>query len=351
MKNNVMKERGVDMTFHRVTPDDIPTLMKYMPMACSRTCDFSIGGITMWADYFSYEMAEYNDTLFLKGVCEDDLSRTAFSMPVGKMSPKEAVEILDTYCRAEGIPLVLSAVPEDYLESLAGMRFSVDELVDWADYVYRIEDLATLSGKRYGRKRNHVNRFITDNPDYSYEPLTLSNVAEVKDFYLKLDNHDGTGSPTAAVEREQVFGVLDHLAEYPFEGGVLRRAPGEIVAFTLGEVIGDTLYVHIEKMSHDVAGAGETINKCFAEDMYHRHADLVWVNREEDVGDEGLRKAKESYRPAMKLRKYNLVFSPVINGEVTVPEPEYRLAERRTTDAVQPARALVAARVQAAERA
>ncbi len=351
MKDIDVKDKRVEIKFHRVTPDDIPTLMKYLPTAASRTCDFSIGGITMWADYFNYEMAVYNDTLFMKGVCEDDLSRSAFSMPVGKMSTREAVETLEAYCRAEGMPLVLSAVPEDYLETLAGMRFSVDELEDWSDYVYRIEDLATLSGKRYGRKRNHVNRFMADNPEFSFEPLTLSNVAEVKDFYMKLDNHDGTGSPTAAVEREQVFRVLDGLAEYPFEGGVLRSAPGQIVAFTLGEVIGDTLYVHIEKMCHDVAGAGETINKCFAEEMHRRHADLVWVNREEDVGDEGLRKAKESYCPAMKLRKYNLVFAPVVSDEVTAPEPEHRQVEMHKADAVQPVSALVAAHVRAAERA
>ena len=79
-----------------------------------------------------------------------------------------------------------------------------------------------------------------------------------------------------------------------------------IVAFTLGEVIGDTLYVHIEKMSHDIAGAGETINRLFASMMTTIHPSVQYINREEDVGDPGLRHAKESYHPLELLKKYNV---------------------------------------------
>ncbi len=76
---------------------------------------------------------------------------------------------------------------------------------------------------------------------------------------------------------------------------------------TLGEVVGDTLYVHVEKMNHDVAGAGETINKLFAENMVSRYAGLRYINREEDMNDEGLRFAKESYHPVAILDKCNVL--------------------------------------------
>ncbi|MDE6378584.1 MAG: phosphatidylglycerol lysyltransferase domain-containing protein, partial [Duncaniella sp.] len=107
---------------------------------------------------------------------------------------------------------------------------------------------------------------------------------------------------------EQVFAVLDNLDAYPFEGAVLSTPGHGVVAFTLGEVIGDTLYTHIEKMDHTVNGAGETINKLFAGMMSARYHELVYINREEDTGDPGLRHAKESYHPAMILRKYNVIF-------------------------------------------
>ncbi|MDE6611839.1 MAG: phosphatidylglycerol lysyltransferase domain-containing protein, partial [Muribaculaceae bacterium] len=107
--------------------------------------------------------------------------------------------------------------------------------------------------------------------------------------------------------REQCLDVLGNYSHYGMEGAMLRDGSGEIVAFTAGEIIGDTLVLHIEKMRHSVAGAGETINQLFAGRMLERHPGLLYINREDDAGDPGLRYAKESYHPAFKLRKYNVL--------------------------------------------
>lgn len=307
MMNYVIKDRVSTLTFHKVTVADVPVLAHYMSVSSSRACDCSVGGVTMWADYFRYELAVYRDTLFIKGLCEDDLRCPAFSVPIGRHGGGDGVDILREYCHRNGaVPLVLSAVPEDLMPGLNRMTASVDELSDWADYLYDIDALADLTGNRYSKKRNHVNRFVADNPGFTFSRLVRDDIPDVIDFYRGLDNHDGELSVTAAVEREQVFNVLNELSLYPFDGGVLRLADGRIVAFTLGEVVGDTLMVHIEKMCHDVNGAGETVNRCFAAMMRDRCPGLRWVNREEDVGDPGLRRAKESYHPAMMLRKYNV---------------------------------------------
>lgn len=103
--------------------------------------------------------------------------------------------------------------------------------------------------------------------------------------------------------------VLDNWDVYSrvFEGGVLRDSAGRMAAFTIGEVIGDTLFVHIEKIDHAVAGAGETVNKMFAARMTGTHPEVRYINREEDVGDPGLRAAKQSYHPLMLLPKFNVV--------------------------------------------
>lgn len=261
----------------------------------------------MWSEYFNYTYSIYKDTLYIKGVTEDDVTRPAFSLPVGASSLSESLDVLKGYCRSHGcMPLVFSAVPEIYVEQLRSLGAAdITMLDDWGDYLYEAQSLATLSGKKLGKKRNHVNRFMLDNPDYLFEPMTSAMVSEVREFYSQI--HLPFSKPVLAdIEREQVMCVLDNLDRYGFEGAVLS-VPGQgIVAFTLGEVIGDTLYTHIEKIDHLVAGAGETVNKLFAEMMIARHPDLRYINREEDVGDPGLRRAKESYHPVAVLSKYNV---------------------------------------------
>lgn len=297
------------LVFRPITAADIPTINRLLQNGGTRACDYTIGGIYMWIDYFNYEFAIYRDTLFIKGVSELDGHSPAFSMPVGALSVTEAVDVLKEYCRREGAELRFSAIPEDKLDAFRLMQVkNVDELTDWADYIYDASSLASLSGKKLSKKRNHVNRFMQDNPEYRFETLTPANVAETIATYHEWADSADDGSATAAEERAQTADVLENMRKYPFEGAVLRDSSGKIVAFTLGEVIGDTLYVHIEKMDHDVAGAGETINKLFAEMMTGRHG-VTYINREEDVGDPGLRKAKESYHPAMLLRKYDVTIA------------------------------------------
>ncbi|MDE5608658.1 MAG: phosphatidylglycerol lysyltransferase domain-containing protein [Muribaculaceae bacterium] len=299
------------LSFKPVTLSAIPVLRGYMERSDSRANDFSIGGILMWADYFHYEYCIFNDTLFIKGVSEVNPELPAFSLPVGRMSLRESVGMIVDYCRRAGIAPRLSAVPADRIEELtAAMPGRVEELADWSDYIYDATALASLSGKKLSKKRNHVNRFMADNPDYRFEPLSAANLPAVRDAYLGWLGRDagpGLDAASAIEESAQTLSVMDNLAAFGFEGAVLYDGDGRIVAFTMGEVIGDTLFTHIEKMDHGVAGAGETVNKLFAVMMTGRHPSLRYINREEDAGDEGLRQAKLSYNPAIILKKYDVV--------------------------------------------
>lgn len=297
------------LRFKPLTIADIPLVRPYLTAASGRTCDYTVGGLFMWAGYFNDSYAILNDTLYIKGVTEDDVTRPAFSLPVGKAGLEEAVDVLREYCEAtDSEPLTLSAVPEVYVEPLMllGATRAVP-LDDWSDYLYDAQTLATLTGKPMSKKRNHVNRFAIERPGYTFEPITPQNIGAVTEFYKGCEL--ALSKPVLAeVERTRVLEVLAHPVEFGFEGAVLS-VPGEgIVAFTMGEVIGDTLYVHIEKMRHDIAGAGETVNKLFAGMMTRRHPRIRYINREEDTGDPGLRHAKQSYHPAMLLRKYNVIF-------------------------------------------
>lgn len=306
-----VRRRPADrLTFKPMGLEDIPAIMPYLALSGVRTCDYTVGGLLMWARYFDYSYAIVDGTLFIKGVTEDDVTRPAFSLPVGSMPLPRAIGLLKEYCRAHrAMPLTFSAVPEERLEELRALGASeITPLADWSDYLYSAESLTTLSGKKLSKKRNHVNRFEADWPDYTLDPITSANIADVKAFY-EAYNLPLSKPALAEIEREQVFEVLDNLDRYPFEGAVLRVGPDRrIVAFAIGEIIGDTLYVHIEKMAHDVSGAGEAINKMFASMMCERHPEILYINREEDTGDPGLRYAKESYHPLRKLHKFNVEF-------------------------------------------
>lgn len=304
----VATARSTQLIFTPVTLDAVEKISRLLRTSRSRSCDFTVGGIFMWAGLFDYEYCITQDTLFIKGLNEDGSGSTAFMLPVGALPLSRSVELLRDYCRRRDIPLVFTAVPDDRLAELTACApCRVEELVDWADYVYDAEALATLTGKAYNKKRNHVNRFISDNPDYRLEEITPYNIGEVRTFFESLGIESVKADPDMAdYEWQRCADVLANYGAYGFEGALLRENDGRIVAFTMGEISGDTLVLHIEKIEHLVAGAGESINKLFAEHMVKRHPGLRYINREDDAGDPGLRHAKESYHPSMMVRKYNV---------------------------------------------
>lgn len=297
------------LRFKPVTLADMPLINGLLQTAISRTCDYSIGGIFMWIDYFGYEYCVVEDTLFIKGRTENCRTETSFMLPVGALPLSRSVGMVLEYCEAKGLAPVFSAVPDDRLEALLdvlGGNARVEPLDDWADYLYDINALATLTGKALAKKRNHVNQFMSGNPHWRFEALTYDLLPETLLFFE--GNHVGEKADEAMAEYEhrECRRVLSYLTSYPFEGAVLRGESGEIVAFAVGEVIGDTVFVHIEKMNHEVPGAGAAINKLFAAYMLRRHPGLRYVNREEDCGDPGLRTAKLQYHPLALLTKYNV---------------------------------------------
>ena len=296
------------LEFKPLKLSDIPLLRKYMEYNSDRTCDYTLGGMFMWIDYFGYEYAIVNDTLFIKGISENHPEMVAFSLPLGKLPLKDTVTMIKEYCRSNGLRPAFSAIPEEKAHEIADLCGGHIEILEgWSDYLYDASSLATLTGKAYSKKRNHVNRFLNDNPDAKLEMLTADNIEEARAFLEKVNLSEKEDQDTASYELSQCKEVLDNLNLYLFDGAILRDQQGKICALTLGEVVGDTLYVHIEKMDHEVAGAGETVNKLFAGEMLNRYSGINYINREEDMNDAGLRFAKESYHPCALLHKCNVI--------------------------------------------
>lgn len=296
------------LDFKPMTVASIPEIRRFMNFNLWRTCDYTLGGMIMWADYFNYMYCVRENTLFVKGEFENHPGVTAFSLPLGNMAMTDAVELIARYCRRTGTRMAFSAIPAVVAGDIAAAcGGKVEPLNGWSDYLYSASALATLSGKTYSKKRNHVNRFMADNPSYCFEKVSVANQAEVREFIALRDVADKACEETAAYELQQCLEVVCHLGDYLFEGALLRDGSGKICAVTFGEVVGDTLYVHIEKADHSVAGAGETVCRLFVETMLENYPGLRYVNREEDMGDPGLRYSKESYRPVALLDKCNVV--------------------------------------------
>lgn len=179
-------------------------------------------------------------------------------------------------------------------------------------YIYTREKLATLAGKKLHGKRNHIARF-KDSGDWSYEPMTAENVEECRTMtYTWIHMREEKWNEEMNQEISVLHEAFDHMQELGLVGGVLRR-DGQIVAFSIGERLNsETFVVHFEKAYPDLQGAYPMINQQF---VLHECEGYAYVNREEDTGDPGLRKAKLSYYPDILLPKYELEESGVVYAD------------------------------------
>lgn len=295
------EKRYPPLDFKQITLSDVGALRPYL-RAQYRSCDYSVLGVFMWADRFGYEYKTEDGVLFMR-----ERSRHGgeydYLLPTGEGSLCDRVRALR---EAVGAGLTMSLVPEDALGELRQeFSFTAAEEPDIADYMYKAEDLAYLAGKKYSKKRNLIHQFEKLYPDYTLEPITNENSHRIAECCAH-DWSDTGLSELAIYENDHTREVLEDFAAYGCTGYALHVG-GEIAAFCIGEVMGDTLIVHIEKGKREYKGAFQMINCLFAKTELER-CGIQYINREDDVGDEGLRRAKQSYFPVYMLKKFRLEF-------------------------------------------
>lgn len=303
------KHSGQTLDFKRIDKKSMDKIWPYLQQEKGRTTDFSYGGILMWVDYFKYEYAIFNDTLFIKGRVENDRSKVAFALPIGKMPLVESVPILRHYCDIKGLNLEFSAVPEYAMAGFMALNPRIIEpLEDWGDYLYRCSDLATLSGKKYGKKRNHINKFVENNPDWHMERLMPENISLARRLMDKYES-ELDNAPMGIEESRLTRKMLDLMEQgnSHLVGGILFGSDGPC-AFTIGDIKHDTLFIHIEKGTRETSGSYEMINHTFAKIISDSIPTVRYINREDDSGDPGLRRSKQSYHPVEILKKFNVIF-------------------------------------------
>ena len=290
----------MEFNWKSIELSDKEIIQSYYRQEKSRNCEFTFANNYLWAPHYEIRYAIIDGML----VFLSDEATFSVSFPLGQGNAKETIELLLSYFEEKGRPFKMHLVsPEQFarLEKWFPGKFQIAYNRDAADYVYESEKLITLSGKKLHGKRNHINKFKELYPDWTYEPITKENTAECIEMAQNWRVQNGCDeNEEKSAEFCVTLNALKMREALELRGGLLR-ADGRVVAFTLGEPGGEDIFVvHIEKAYPDVQGAYPMINQQFVE---HECAAYRYVNREEDTGAEGLRKAKLSYYPVMMLEK------------------------------------------------
>lgn len=287
------------LEFKKITIDDKSTFDKYLCQKQYFLCDLCFVDLFVWGGQYNAQYATADGYIF---VCFGNDKDIKFLPPLGDGDLKVAIDSLIEYTKSKNITLTMAAVPteiKEKIEDIFGQDFEINEVRDKFNYIYNAESLISLKGKKLHSKRNHINKFMSVNEGkWSYEELTDENTREFFSYHLdwcKENEGEFLGETCAisvALKNREALGL---------KGGILRLE-GKIIAVTLGsKICCDTFIVHFEKADGAIQGAYQMINQQFA---IHSFEGIRYVNREEDLGIEGLRKAKLSYYPEFLAESY-----------------------------------------------
>lgn len=257
----------------------------------------------IWREVFNYKAARIGDYVIIASFRKGRPPSYLFPSGSGDIAP--VITALEEHAKANGDALVFHCVlagQKALLETMYPNRFEFMELNDYYDYVYEAQSLITLAGKKLHSKRNHINRFKENCPDWSFEEITPQNIPEVLLMSEKWCKINGCmDDKSLSDEACSVRHTLNDFFALDVDGGLIR-VNKEIIAFSIGERLNnDTYLVHIEKAFGDIQGAYTIMNQQFAE---HYCRNFAYIDREDDSGNEGLRKAKQSYRPVYMVEKF-----------------------------------------------
>ncbi|MFR9651153.1 MAG: phosphatidylglycerol lysyltransferase domain-containing protein [Rikenellaceae bacterium] len=303
----------VELPFEPIDLEVLELFRAYFDGAAKPICDYSVGGTFLWIEYSDYQYAIERDTLFISELLPD--GRRAYWLPVGAMSLEQSVCRLLEHSSARGETLVLYPVQHSDLERL-GRHFvvnGVDNFEGRGDYVHSAAEFANFVGRRYAKKRNHVRRFQSENPDYLFSELTDDQIGRVMIFHLRRDSEGMDDNDAVVALREYENGAvakaLGLYSLFRYDGLVLYSR-GEVCGFCFGEVVGDTLFVHAEKCDKSMVGCNQLLASEYVRRMIAKYPNVRWLNREDDMNVPGIRRAKESYHPDRIIDKYIVTLSP-----------------------------------------
>lgn len=291
--------------FHTLNIEDKTLIQQYVFPSEMRICDLSIMNLVCWQFLYNTEVAFYKNFLLFRFYSDGHL---AYLVPVGNGNYKEVLSDMMEDAKQHGHPFLMLGVCEASFamldEAMPGYFYATSDR-HYSEYIYSRQTLSTLAGKKLQAKRNFVNRFVNQYPNYQFSALTPNLFAQCleldsqwmknKEFENEEERIDSQHERRAL---ENAFKYWNHLSAL---GGVLS-INDEIVAFTYGSPINhDTFDVCVEKADTRYEGIFQTINRDFVRSLPEQY---VHINREEDMSIPGLRHSKLSYHPEILLHKY-----------------------------------------------
>ena len=299
--------------FHPPRLEEKPWVDELLRRADYRGCDYNFTNLFVWSRAYHQEIARVDDFL-VTHVC--GRMGCSFMFPAGGGDLASVIRKLEEEVAGRGEPLRLVCLTPRQMAELeeffpGQFTFTADR--DGYDYLYEIDRLADLGGKRLHAKRNHINRFMENNPSWTYEEITPESLGEClamdKEWYRRSLAREGEAEERdLGDEGVALRQAMEHYQALGLEGGLIR-VYGEVVAFTMGDLLNsDTYDVHFEKAYGELQGAYAMINREFARWVRGRHPNVRYLNREDDMGVEGLRKAKESYYPDQMVEKHTAMW-------------------------------------------
>lgn len=261
-----------------------------------KTSDYSFVNLWGWGDHYGLTWCWDGGLVFLR----QTVPAPVYWAPVGTWDGVDWRRVLS------GLPgpLHFGRVPEALVEAWrsAGIPMTVTEAREHWDYVYSVEELASLAGRRFHSKKNLLNQFVRDN---AFQVVALNErtvecaLALQTEWFLWRDTEDDA---TLAAENHAIVRVFHDWSRLEGIVGAGITVDGKMVAYTVADPLDDTtLVIHFEKGCPQFRGVYQAINQMFLERFGQG---FMWVNREQDLGDAGLRRAKLSYHPAFFMKKY-----------------------------------------------
>lgn len=279
-----------------------------------RSCEYSFDNLYLWgrqeAAFFPGGIAFFSHFY----------GKSVYPYPIGTGDRRAIVEAVIQDARERGIPCRFTSLtrPEtEELESWFPGRFLFRPDRDGFDYVYAIDDLADLKGRKFQKKRNHVHKFQTTHPDCLSVPLEKENLPQaqemVDEWFRQRLEEDPHGD--YLLERLALGRAFRHFEALGMEGLMLVEN-GQVLAVTMASRLSEnTMDVHFEKAREDVDGAYAAVNCEFARHLRMKYPQIAFLNREDDLGLPGLRQAKLSYQPHHMEEKYNAYLAEGLHGE------------------------------------
>ena len=266
---------------------------------------YCFSSLFIWREWDPFYWCELENTLC---VSSNYNNRFSYLVPISvdKNNVLKATDALIEYQQTQDKPFLLSEVTEDLLaffEQARPGRFVAEEYRAGANYIYRVSDLIQLSGRKYSSKRNHIHQFMRNYPNYKFLPISKDLVPACRDALYEWCENKAEESPDILLECKSACTALSNLDKLDANGACLLVG-GKVVAFTIGEALDKkTVGIHFEKADRDFIGAYAVINQFYLRDYW---PNMEFVNRAEDMGSPGLRRAKESYHPFHLAKKYYL---------------------------------------------